>query len=210
LQGSLTQQAPKHQRVQLSKKQLAALVYVGVALSAIGVATFETNHNIQWFSAVDSLDVKSSPTYHFENQSLGYPFVKVTATLTNPTQFKGIFVTFVVYNVFVDSISRNESFKVKGSSQIGSLGFAVDQAVLPMKSLNITGNVPLLSDVVDPLKSFIQTYNQTGMVTYVQTSVYMTSVYGAFVNDFCIEYPASTSTACPGIRPTPNFKSPGG
>ena len=223
MKESPAEQAPRQLTPQLSRKQLAAIVYVAIALLAVVIVSAETYRNTLWFSAVNSLYLKTAnPTFHFENQSLGYPFVRITATLQNPTRFNGIQVNYIVYQLFVDSSSHNESFlirapDVKGqlsvpeaSSEIGVYGFAVQQSVLPMKSLNITANVPLLADAVDPLKSFIQTHNQSNMATYVEARVYMNSVYGAFVNDLCYEEPSNVSTVCPGIRPVPNLRTFGG
>jgi len=68
------------------------------------------------------------------------------------------------------------------------------------KSLNLTNTVHLLGDVVVPLQRFLNDHNQTDLVTYVGMTLYFSSVYGLFSNDYCYVLPRNVVAVCPAVR----------
>ena len=201
-QDSLYEHRPPS--LSLSRERIAALVYVGIALFAVAIVSSETYGTVQWFSAVNNLDFSSStPVLHLDNQSLGYPFVLVQATLKNPTGYSSIYVTFVTLTVYVASEGNDTSFQVAGSPEVAQTGFSIGQSLGSQKSLNASQVVPLFTDVLSSLKGFLSNH-PSDAVTFVQAEVHMSSIYGPFSNTYCYSYPGDALTVCPPPRAPPS------
>jgi len=191
-------------RFLLTGKQLAALVYVGIALTAVGFATVETYGNVQWFSALDNLDIRIvNVSFHLDGHPLGYPFLAVNASVKDPTGFKNLMLLDVVYTVYVNSASEN--FSVQSSPEIGQKDNTIHRAVPSEGSLNLTFAFGLLPGVAvppqsDPLQSFLNRHEQTDLVTYVELTLYFNSAYGHFSNDYCYNMLTNAFGVCPPAR----------
>ncbi len=192
----------------LSGKQLAGLVYVAIALVVVGQAALQTQSNVQWFSSTANLTVYiENVTFHLDTTALGYAFVTVRASVDNPGDFNGLRVTDANYAVFVNSTSQ--SFSVQGSTIIGMSDFTIQKTVPSRRSLNITVPLPLLSDVVSPLKTFISTH-QADLVTFVGVTLFLDSSYGRLSIPYCYEIPGPVFAVCPPARPPPRGGFGGG
>ena len=182
----------------VSAKQLAGLIYVGIAFLAAGFATLETNGNVQWFSAVNNLDLYiGGVAFRLDGQGLGYPYIIVEASLRNPLNYNGLSLSGVNYAVFVNSTS--ETFAVMGSSEIANSVRGFQLQIPAGGSLNITITLSVLSDTVDPLRIFLNKH-QTDLTTLIGTTLYFDSVYGTFSVPYCYQFPGNTIVFCPSSR----------
>src|SRR5881296_1033258 len=190
----------------LSWKELVALVYVGIAVGMIGIASAQTNNNVVWFSSVGNLDLQVQKlTIQTDNGTLGYPHVIIAASIYNPSQYGGLFITDANYEVFVNSTS------VAFTSPLHSEEVAIqDRQILanaPARaSLNITFVFALVAAAVPALRDFLSVHNSTSdLVTYVGVTIYLKSSYGRFSLPYCYLQPGNILTSCPPTAmPMPN------
>lgn len=192
-----------------SAKQLAGLVYVALAVFATGLAVFETNGSIQWYGALDNLDMHvSSVAFHLDGQPLGHPYLIVAATVNNPGTYGGLRLTQIGYNVFVDS--SNESFIVQDSSAVAQTVIPYQGMIPAQGSLNVTNGLTPITDVVSQLQPFLDRHNQTDLIEYVGLNLYFHSVYGNLSVPFCYRLPENRLTICPAPRGPSGMGRPGG
>jgi len=106
----------------LTTKQLAGVVYVGIALLAAGLVAFEANGLIQWYSTLNNINLRvSNVQFHLDGQPLGFPYLIVAATVFGPERYNDLTLSQLGFNVFVDS--TNESFAVQDSSAVAQTVF---------------------------------------------------------------------------------------
>src|SRR5712692_7276333 len=91
----------------LSRKQLIGLVYVGISLIIVGLASAETQAQVQWFASVASL---SPQVNHVGFTFVGFDkgFALVNASVENPSSSRDITVTYSE-TLFVNSTTTNST-----------------------------------------------------------------------------------------------------
>jgi len=170
--------------IRLSAKKLAALVYVGIALLAVGVVSAQTINSVEWFSSVGRLDLEvSQPDFHLDNGTLSYPYVVVLANF-------GVFVNSTT-EAFYPLVTRSEEV---------ALSYREVQNNVPARSgLNLTFAVPIIISIVSPLHDFLNNHNATSgtLITWTQVTLYFRSTYGPFNVGYCYQQPGNVSTVCP-------------
>jgi len=183
----------------LTTKQLAGVVYVGIALLAAGLVAFEANGLIQWYSTLNNINLRvSNVQFHLDGQPLGFPYLIVAATVFGPERYNDLTLSQLGFNVFVDS--TNESFAVQDSSAVAQTVFVTQDRIPLGDSLNITTAVGLISDVITPLHDYLDRHNQTNLVTFVGVTLYFRSVYGSLSIPYCYQLPGNILTQCPPPR----------
>ena len=146
--------------IRLSAKKLAALVYVGIALLAVGVVSAQTINSVEWFSSVGRLDLQvSQPDFHLDNGTLGYPYVVVLASVHNPSSYGELYLSGANFGVFVNSTTEAFYPLVTRSEEV-ALSYREVQNNVPARSgLNLTFAVPIIISIVSPLHDFLNNHN---------------------------------------------------
>src|SRR2546428_13429366 len=76
----------------LTTKQFIGLVYVIIALTMAGLATVETSASIDWFTAAYNLHLHIERViFHLGQNSVGYPYGPVFASVPNSESLNGLF-----------------------------------------------------------------------------------------------------------------------
>jgi len=186
--------------IRLSAKKIAALVYVGIALLAVGVVSAQTINSVEWFSSVGRLDLKvSQPDFHLDNGTLGYPYVVVLASVHNPSSYGELYLSGANFGVFVNSTTEAFYPLVTRSEEV-ALSYREVQNNVPARSgLNLTFAVPIIISIVSPLHDFLNNHNATSgtLITWTQVTLYFRSTYGPFNVGYCYQQPGNVSTVCP-------------
>jgi hypothetical protein len=188
-------------RKYLSRRQLAGLVYVIIAIMMVGLATAESYVSFEWYASTYNLELHvSNVFFHLDGQPLGYPFVVVAALVHNPSGFDGITLAYANYSVFVNSTSQ--PFNVQGSSEVGMRDFPINQRIPQVGSLNLTKSFEILLDTKDQLSSFLN-MTQSNLIYFVGVTLYFQSTFGRYSIPFCYELPSNMFTICPSPRVAP-------
>jgi hypothetical protein len=187
---------------ELSRKQLVGLVYVGISLVIVGLASVETQAQVQWFASVASL---SPQVDHVSFSFVGFDkgFALVNASVENPSSSRDLTVTYSE-TLFVNSSTTNattEYFTVQGSSEVAVFGNPIAKTIPPHGSIRLDANMTLFSDVVTPLHDFLQLHPNPRI--FVQLSLGLASSFGSFVPQYCYEVPRQPVLQCPAIRSSP-------
>lgn len=178
----------------LSRKQLIGLVYVGISLIIVGLASAETQAQVQWFASVGSL---SPLVDHVSFGFVGFDkgFALVNASVENPSSSRDMTVTYSE-TLFVNSTT--ELFSVQGSSEVAVFGNPIRKTIPPHGSISLDANMTLFPDVVDPLHSFLQRHPNPEI--FVQLSLSLSSSFGSFIPQYCYQVPRQPAVQCPPIR----------
>ena len=179
-----------------TKKQLVALVYVGVSLIVAAWGVQLTSVQTQWFSAFSNLrpDVGPVSFAFYPNNSTG--LASLTASVTNPTNF-GLSLTSISFVIFANSTS--EDFSARGSSEVAASGVGLD-ALLPAHGyINVTSSATIYIDAVNQLNAFLANHTADARI-FVQTNLYLRSPFGILAPTYCFEAPGRPVSVCPLSR----------
>lgn len=174
------------------------LLYLGIAIVAAGLASYQTYTSVQWFSAARSLDLQvDSVTFHLDGAPLGYPYLIVTASVYNPASFNGLYLNDVTYGIFVNSTSQAFP-SATGSTQVAYADTTIHRIIPGSKSLNLTFSLQVNPQIKDDLRRFLNAHNQTDLVTYVGADLYLHTVYAtSYSNTYCYQLPEKIFSLCP-------------
>lgn len=193
----------------LTGKQLAALVYVAIALAAVGLAATETYASVQWYTTASGLELHvSNAIFHPENNTQRAPYVAILASVYNPAGYDQLFLSDSNYGVWVNSTGEAFNPPSTGSTEVG-LGNSPIQHIIPGGgTLNISYDLPMIPSIVVPLHIFLNGHNRTDLVTYVGVTLYFQSTFGRFSVPYCYLLPSNVFTDCP--PPIEGVKGHGG
>lgn len=187
---------------------------MAIAIIAVAIAATETYANVQWFAGVNDLDLRvGSLTFRFDVLPTSDSFVTVNASLSNPSGTSNLVLRAATYVVFVDPAN----FSAQGSSEVGvhTRDFNVSSGRVPTQGiLDLSYTFILFPDLTSSpqsiLQSYVNSHNQTGLITYVQITLYFLSSYGRLGNNYCYALPSNTIQICPEPRSPVTGKAPGG
>jgi len=182
----------------LTTKQFIGLVYVIIALTMAGLATVETSASIDWFTAAYNLDLHiDRVTFNLGQNSVGYPYVAVFASVHNSAPFNGLMLSDANYGVYVNSTT--EPFNVHGSSEVGMSDSAFQRIIPGAGSLNMTYTFQILIDTNATLTLFLNKHT-TDLVKFVGVTLYFWSSFGRYSIPYCYQLPENILTICPPPR----------
>ena|SRR2546426_6054243 len=179
----------------LSKKGLIGLVYVAIAIVAVGASTVMANGNVQWFTSSSQLTVDIQRVELMINTES--PVAQVYASVHNPTGFGGLRLSDVGYGIFANSTTA--SFSYQGNSEVGNGGFLRSELIPPLGTLNITFSVPIYPEVLLSLQDFVSTH-QADFTTIVGVTINLNSSFGSVLILYCYQMPGQSFTICPSSR----------
>jgi len=189
-----------------SRKNIVALVYLGIALVLAVQGVAMTWAHVQFFDSMGTLEVRvESLTLNLDDGAGAV----IHTTIQNPKSFTGMRLWSITYVLFVNSTTEN--FSLQGGTNAGEFGvrelsFEQEQKMIPPRdTLSITYTLLPHPEVVDPLRSFYSRHTND-LKEFVGVTLTLVSSFGFIEIPHCYEFPQNVFTICPGLEVPPRTR----
>ncbi len=191
-------------RRNVSRKTVAVLLYLAVAMLMVGQAAAYTWTHIRWFSSMNDLQIDVREV-RIETSGKAV----VIAFLQNPTDFQGIRFWSVTYAVFANSTSEGFYTVRPGiAAEVGvtTASYEATPVYVPAgDSLNLTVVVSPHPEIVDSLRDLVSRHPDDLRIFVGITPIFRSS-FGPVEVPHCFESPRNVPTICPGLEAPPRTR----